>query len=326
MNKWHKLSLTLGFGLSYIVSPFASADTYPEQTITVIVPYAAGGTGDLLMRKLGPELSKKLNQTIIVENKPGASGKIGVQHVKRSKPDGYTYLLTATNNLVIDQLIDSQLGYDPLKDLSLVTMLIDVPNVVYVSSSLPINNWTEFLEYAKAHPGEINFGSPGIGTSPHLSAESLNQRLELNMHHIPYQGSSPVVHALMNGEVHVLLGGATLGAHFVDAGRLKAVAVASPERLPALPDTPTFSELGLDGVSASNWWALAAPLNTDPDKIQKFSETIAAVMKEPVIQSFLDQQGEIPAAHGPTDLTERTNKELEQWREVVKSLDTSIKK
>ena len=214
-------------------------DAWPAKPVRVVVPYVPGAMGDVVARLLSENLGKELAQAFVVENRPGAGGNIGTRAVEQSAPDGYTLLMAATNNLTINQYLYKDLGFDPLKRFEPVTVLVDVPSVLFVPASVPARDFREFVAYAKANPGKVNYGSPGSGTTPHLSAEAINRAFGLGMTHVPYKGASQVVAALLAGEVHFYLAGAGVATAHVKSGKLRALAIASSARHAAAPDVPT---------------------------------------------------------------------------------------
>ena len=223
---------------------------WPERPIRIVVPYAAGAMGDVLIRLLSEELRSRLGQPVVVENRPGAGGNIGATAVAQAAPDGYTLLVGATNNFVINQSLYRQMAFDPLKAFEPITIMADVPSVIFISGDVPAKSFSEFVAYAKENPGKLNYGSPGTGTTPHLSAELINRARGLGMTHVSYSGAPPAITALLANQVQFYLGGAGLGAQHVRAGKLRALAVASSSRLVSMPDTPTFDEAGSGAVNA----------------------------------------------------------------------------
>jgi tripartite-type tricarboxylate transporter receptor subunit TctC len=232
------------------------------------------------MFKTAEGLRNELGQTVFVENRPGAGGNIGTQYVEQSAADGYTILLAATNNFTINQFLYKDLAFDPIKKFDAITVLVDVPSVIFIPATIPVNGFREFVNYAKANQGKINYGSPGSGTTPHISAESINKSFGLGMTHIPYKGASQAVAALLAGDIQFYLAGAGLGAPHVKSGKLRAIAVSSKSRLDIFPDIPTFNEAGLGGINASNWWGVAVPAGT-PGPIS-FRNVKARGFKAPV--------------------------------------------
>ena len=215
-------------------APGAIAAEYPERPITVIIPYAAGGAGDTILRLLSPLIEKNLGQPLIVDNRAGGGGTIGAQAVAKAAPDGYTLMLGATNNFVINQFLFPKVSFDPLASFALITKVADVPSVLYASLSAP-PTLRDFIAHAKANPGKLSYASPSVGTTPHLSVERLKQLTGIDLVHIPYRGAPPAMQALMANEVHLYLAGWGVGKGQVESGRVRALAVASRERIPNIP-------------------------------------------------------------------------------------------
>jgi tripartite-type tricarboxylate transporter receptor subunit TctC len=297
---------------------------WPEMPIRVVVPYAAGSAGDLIMRQMLPALQARLGQPLVVDNKAGAGGNIGAIDVVRAKPDGYTLLLGATNNFVINQYLYKSMGFDPLQALVPITKVADVPSVLFINSSLPARNFREFSEYAKANPGKLNFGSPGNGTTPHLSGVALSDAMGAQMTHIAYKGAQPGVTGLLGNEVQMFLVGYGVAGAQLSGGRIRALAVVSNERLKVLPDTATAREAGVPDVILSNWWGLAAPRGTDPGIVKRLSDEIRALQNQPVTQQFLSAQGFVGAANTPDEFARQLAHEAAQWQSIVKKSGATI--
>ncbi|KOF55140.1 MULTISPECIES: tripartite tricarboxylate transporter substrate binding protein [unclassified Achromobacter] len=302
------------------IAPGASpaAAQYPDRPVRIVLPYAPGAAGDIAMRQLQPLLEKTLGQPLIVDYRSGAGGNIGVQEVARASPDGYTLVLGATNNFVINQYLYRKLGFDPLKDLQPIGKVADVPSFIYVSAAVPAANYAEFRQYAQAHPGQLNYGSPGTGTAPHLSAYMLTRAMQAQMTHIPYRGSAPGVQALLANEVQLYLGGYSVGAAYVPQHRIRALAVALPERFAGMPDVPTTREAGIPDVVLSNWWALAAPRGVPQEVMQRWSRALNAALADPGVQKAFLQNGFIPGRSDPAGFERELRQESRKWQAIVK--------
>ena len=297
---------------------------WPEMPIRIVVPYAAGSAGDLILRQMLPGLQARLGQALVVDNKAGAGGNIGAMEVVRAKPDGYTLLLGATNNFVINQYLYKGMGFDPLQALTPITKVVDVPSVLFINSSLPALNYREFAEYAKANPGKLNFGSPGNGTTPHLSGVALSDAMGAQMTHIAYKGAQPGTTGLLGNEVQMFLVGFGVGGAHLSGGRIRALAVVANERIKVMPDTPTAREAGVPDVILSNWWGLAAPRGTDQSIVKRLSDEIRALQAQPAMQQFLSAQGFVGAANSPDDFARQLAREAAQWQSIVKKSGATI--
>ena len=307
-----------------LLLPFAALAQYPDKPVRIVVPYVGGAMGDVVSRLLAEELRPKLGQPVLIDNRPGAGGNIGTAAVAAAEPDGYTLVVGATNNFVINQFLYRGMGFDPLEKLAPVTILVDVPSVIFSPAQVPAKTFAEFAQWAKASKGKVNFGSPGAGTTPHLSAALISKTRELGMTHIPYKGASQGVTALLANEVQFYMGGAGLGAQHVKAGKLHALAVSSERRVAALPDTPTFKEVGLGDIKASNYWAVAVPQGTPNDVVQKLSQAFRGALTAPSAQERFAKLGVVPVGTTPAETAQRWREEAEYWGKAVKEMDVKI--
>jgi tripartite-type tricarboxylate transporter receptor subunit TctC len=290
---------------------------YPARPIRVIVPFAPGGVGETVMRVLAPAMEEKLGQKLVIESKPGGGGSLGTQEVARAAGDGYTLLAAPTSNLVVNQFL-MKLSFDPLVALSLVTKIADVPLVVCSNPSVPARDLVQFVQYARAHRGELNFGSPGNGSINHLVIEMLKQRAGIELTHVPYRGASQAALAALANEIQLFpMGLAVVGGHLHD-GKLTALAVTTNERLPMLSTVPTVIEQGFPSLAISNWWAIAAPKDTPQSIVGILSRTVTEALRTPsMVERF--------AALGisvPEQTRERfiagLRSEAEQWSDVIR--------
>ncbi|WP_313623172.1 tripartite tricarboxylate transporter substrate binding protein [Achromobacter sp.] len=300
-----------------LLPPAASAQ-YPEQPIRVVLPYAPGAAGDIALRQIQPLLEKRLGQPVVVDYKTGAGGNIGMQDVARAKPDGYTLVLGATNNFVINQYLYRKLGFDPLADLEPVGKLADVPAFVYVSTQVPAADYEQFANYARSHAGKMNYGSPGMGTTPHLSAYRLSKAMGADMTHIAYRGSAPGVQALLANEIQLYIGGYSIAAAYVPQGRVRALAVAAPERFAGLPDVPTAAQAGMPDAVRGNWWGFAAPKGTPPDRVARFAAALHEVLALPEVRQGYLASGFVPGQDSPSAFGAAWRNEASQWEAVVR--------
>ena len=301
-----------------------TTDSWPARPVRVVVPYAPGAMGDVVIRRLSDGLRSELGQTIVVENRPGAGGNIGTRVVEQAAPDGYTVLIAATNNFTINQFLYKDLGFDPLKRFDAVTILVDVPSVLFVPAGLPAQTFREFVTWARANPGKANYGSPGSGTTTHLAGEAINKAFGLGMTHVPYKGAGAVITALLGGEVQFFLGGAGLGAAHVKAGKLRALAVATKTRLDALPETQTFAEAGLGAISASNWWGMAVPAGTPKPAIDRLRSAVCKTLAEPQARAAMVQMGNVPVCNTPAEMQRQVAEEAAIWQRTLPGLGVKI--
>lgn len=312
----------LVFSLMWIV-PVCAMAQWPERPVRIVVPYAAGAMGDVVSRLLSEELRPSLGQPVIVDNRTGAGGNIGTAAVANAETDGYTVLVGATNNFVINQFLYSGMGFDPLEKLTAVTILVDVPSVIFLSAAMP-PTFKQFVEHARANKGKFNFGSPGAGTTPHLSAALISKTRDLGMTHIPFKGSSPGIAALLADQVQLYMGGAGLGAQHVKAGKLHAVAVAAPRRLDTLPGVPTFEEIGLEDIKASNYWGVAVPKSTPPAVIDRLYKAFGAALASPAAKERFAKLGVVVVGSTPQETMQRWRAEAEYWGRAVKEMGVRV--
>lgn len=306
------------------LAPLAVLAAYPDRPIRIVMPYPPGAAGDVAFRQIQPMLEKRLGQTLIVDYRTGAGGNIGVLEVVRAKPDGYTLVLGATNNFVINQFLYPRLGFDPLKALQPVGKLADVPAFIYINSQVPATDYKQFRDYARAHPGKLNYGSPGVGTTPHLSAYRLVQEMGAKMTHVAYRGSAPAVQALLANEIQLYIGGYTTAAAYVPQGKVRALAVAADHRFAALPDVPTAAEAAMPDTVRSNWWGFAAPAGTPHDDIERFATALREVLALPEVRESYLKNGFVPGQESPTSFAQEWRKEAPVWQAVVRESGVTL--
>ncbi len=262
--------------------PSAGAQGYPKAPIRVVVPYPPGGPTDVVGRVVTTRLGEALGQPLVVDNKAGASGMVGAALVAKAPADGYTLLVNASIH-VINPYVYASAPYDAFRDFEPVTQLVDVPLVLVVGSQLPVRNVQELIAWAKAHPGQVNFGSAGNASSQHLSGELFRLKTGAQMQHVPYKGSSPALTDLMGGQIQLMFDSMPSAMPFIASGRLRALAVTSASRSSSLPDVPTMEEAGMPGFRTSTWYGLWAPKNTPQDVVQKLWTESRRVLAEPQI-------------------------------------------
>jgi tripartite-type tricarboxylate transporter receptor subunit TctC len=322
MNKHRNLSplrrLLVAAGLGALaLAPLASQAAYPDKPITLIVSAAPGGTTDIAARLIAQPLARALNQTVVVENKPGASGSIAAQAVTRAAPDGYTLLLQYSGYQVITPLITPGLPWDPVKDFTPIANVLSAPQVVVVRPSLPVNSLKELVAYAKAHPGELNYASSGNGSLQQVATELLNQMAGTKITHIPYKGTGPALNDLLGGAVDMTITTPPPLLGQIAAGKLRALAVTGKARLPSLPDVPTAAEAGYPDLVVSSWFAMYAPANTPKAVVDKLSGEIEKIMRTEEFRKKAAEQGAEAEYMGPEALGKYTRDELVRWKTVV---------
>jgi tripartite-type tricarboxylate transporter receptor subunit TctC len=291
--------------------------------VRIVVPFAAGGTTDILARAIAPELSKAFGQQFIVDNRAGAGGNVGAEIVAKSPGDGYTLLMGTVGTHGINRALYEKLPYDPIKDFVPITLVAGVPNVMVMQTekarSMGINSVADFIRYAKAHPGKLNMASSGNGTSIHLSGELFKSMTGVYMVHLPYRGSGPALMDLVGGTADVMFDNLPSSMQQIKAGKLKALAVTSRQRSAALPDVPTIEEAaGLKGFDATSWFGLLAPAGTPPDIVNRIQQEVAKSLNTPGIKEKLLSQGAIPSGNSPAEFARHIENEHRKWAQVVK--------
>jgi tripartite-type tricarboxylate transporter receptor subunit TctC len=297
--------------------PRRALAAFPERPVTVIVPYAAGGAGDVITRLISEPMEKKLGQPIVIDARGGGGGMIGAKAVAGAAPDGHTLMMGATNNFVINQFMFPKTSFDPLMEFVPITRVAVVPSVMYMNPSVPVKTLGEFVAYAKSNPGKLSYASPSVGTTPHLAVERLKQITGIELVHVPYRGAPPAMQALVTGDVQLYLAGWGVGRAFVGSGKVKALAVASDKRLPNVPDVPTASESGVPGYVAENWWGLAAPKNTPQAAIDALHAAVKAALQDPAVAKKLNDLGFLPGGETPAQFAKDAKAEAEIWRQTV---------
>ena len=296
-------------------------ETYPARPVRIVVPYPAGGVADLLPRTVGAKLAEKWKQPVVVENKPGASGNIGMAEGARAEPDGYTLVLAPTGNLTVNQFLFKDLPFDVAKDFAPVTVLATSPNVLVVHPSVPAKSFRELIAYAKANPGKLNFSSPGSGSGAHLAGELLNVEAGIQAVHVPYKGMAPAVSDLVGGQVQMMFAGISTALPHIRAGKLVALAIASPHRSPQLPDVPTVAESGFPGFDVTSWYGIVVRSGTPPAIVRKLHADMAEALAAPDVKDRLASLGLDPLGNSPEEFARMIAAESRKWSEIVKKAD-----
>ncbi|MFZ0151253.1 MAG: tripartite tricarboxylate transporter substrate binding protein [Xanthobacteraceae bacterium] len=297
---------------------------YPDRPIRVVSPYAPGGVGENIMRLLAVSMKPRLGQKLIVEARPGAAGNLGTEAVARAIPDGETILIAATNNFVINQFV-MKMTFDPLTALAPIAKAAEVPLVLFSNPQVPARTLQEFIAYAKANPGHISYGVPSLGTVNHLAMERMRQITGMDLTCIPYRGSPPAVLALMKNEIQVFpIGLAAVGASFSGEGKLTALAVATPERVPMLPNVPTIAESGFPGFVASNWFGIAAPAKTAESVLDTLAQAVFEAQNTALVQERFAKLGMLVPKLSRQQFAASLKPEADFWRETVERGKISI--
>jgi len=309
---------TLTTVLAWLIFSAGQAQTYPAKPVRIIVPYAAGGTSDILARQLGPKLADTWGQPVIVENKPGANGNVGAEFVAKSAADGYTLLLTDLGGLVISASVYAQLPFNPAQDFTPVIMVSYSPHVLAVHPSVPAKDIKELVALAKAQPGKLNFAISGIGGAPHLAGIEFAQRMALQWTYIPYKGGSDAVAAVAAGQADVLFNGMLATWPTVQGGRLRALAISSAQRVSSAPDTPTVAEQGLPGFETGSFQGVVGPLGMARETVAKLNAELARILGAAEMRERFAKQGTQVRAGTPETLGTWLREEQARWARVVK--------
>jgi tripartite-type tricarboxylate transporter receptor subunit TctC len=296
----------------------AQAQQFPNKPIRVVVPYAAGGTSDILARQIGPKLTDAWGQPVVVENRPGANGNVGAEFVAKSSPDGYTLLLTDLGGLVISASVYPKLPFNPSKDFSPVVMVSYSPHVLAVHPAVAVKDVKELIEMAKAHPGKLNFAISGIGGAPQLAGIEFAQRTGVQWTYIPYKGGADAVTAVVGGQAHVLFNGMLATWPSVTGGRLKALAISSAQRVPSAKDTPTVAEQGLPGFETGSFQGIVGAAGTPRETVAKLNAELTKVLNAADMKERFAKLGTEVRTGTPESLGNWMRTEQAKWAKVVK--------
>ncbi len=310
--------LLAGFALGMSVALGAQA-AYPEKTITVVVPFPAGGSTDAIARAIGPKITARFNQPWIIDNRPGATGAIGASMVKRAPADGYTLLAASIGVYVMNPWLNKALTYDPSKDFDLLTVAVRAPNVLVASSNVKANTVQELIAYLKQNPGKVSFASSGNGSSDHLTAELFWQKTGTSGLHVPYKGGAPAITDLLGGQTDVSFVNINTALAHIKAGKLKVLVVTGEHRAAILPNVPTLAEAGVKGVDIYSWQAFAAPKGLPKDVKAKLHGAIVAALNEPDIKTKLVEQGFEIVANTPEQFEQFQHTESARWKNVIET-------
>jgi tripartite-type tricarboxylate transporter receptor subunit TctC len=316
------LCLAFALGAAHAAAP--SAETYPDRPVRLVVPYTPGGNTDLLARVIAQKLGESWKQSVVVENRAGAAGTIGVDIVAKSRPDGYTIVLGTFGNILTAPGLYKGLPYDPIKDLAPVILLATPATALVVHPSVPANTVQELITFARAHPGTLNYGSSGSGSSNHLFGALFASMANIKMTHVPYKGSGPAVNDLVGGMIQLSFAPFPLVLEQIKAGKLKALAVTGATRSPALPQVPTVAEAGVPGYEAIGWFALMAPSGTPRSILSKLNTDIDRILKTPEVRASLAAEGADPVGGSIDDAARSITEGVRKWGGLVQQLDITL--
>jgi tripartite-type tricarboxylate transporter receptor subunit TctC len=316
------LGASVALGASLALGGAAQAQpAWPARTVSIIVPYSAGGATDILARKVAEGLSNALGKTVVVDNRPGAGGTLGTTLAANAKPDGYTLFLGQVSSHGIAPNLYTELRYDPVKSFVPIVFIETIPNILVVNKALPVNSVDELVAYAKAHPDALNFASSGTGASTHLSGEMFKAMTGISMTHVPFHGSAQAIVSVMGGQTQMIFDNMPSAYPYVTAGNLKALAVTTLKRSPQAPDVPTLAEstksADLSGYDVSAWFGLFAPAGTPRPIVDRVNAAVNALLKEPGFAKFIVETGGVPEGGTPEDLGRFADAELKKWKTVI---------
>ena len=302
----------------------AWAQAYPSKPLTMVVPFSAGGTTDILARIVGKAMEAELGQPIVIDNKAGAGGNIGAQAAARAKADGYTLFMGTVGTHAINEALYARLPYSPLGDFAPISRVAMVPNLLVAHPSRPYKTVKELIEYAKANPGKVNFGSSGNGSSIHLSGELFKSLAKVDMVHVPYKGSAPAVADLLGGQIDIMFDNMPSAMPHVKAGKLRPIAVTTPKRYPELADVPTVAEAGVPGYEATSWFGLFTSRQAPADVVARLNAALVKVLAKPDVIKQMAEQGATAHPEQPAQFEAFIKSEAAKWGPVVKASGAKV--
>jgi tripartite-type tricarboxylate transporter receptor subunit TctC len=319
------MRLSHGLAILFVaaaVTP-AFAQNFPVKPLRIVVPFPAGGTTDILARAVGQKLTEEWKQQVIIDNRPGAGANIGAEVAAKSPSDGYTLFGISTIHCINPSLY-SKLAYDPIRDFAPVTLVAETSQVLAVHPSLPVKSVKEFIAYAKARPGQLNYSSAGNGSQPHLTAEMFKTQTGINYVHVPYKGAPPAMVDLLAGQVALTFATAPSAVPHVKSGKIRALGVSTAKRITALPDVPTIAEAGVAGFEASGSNGLVVPTGTPAAIVERLNATIVKIVNEPAMRKYLSEQGADPRTMTIGEYGDYLKSEVAKWAKVVKASGAKI--
>ncbi|MDO8248350.1 MAG: tripartite tricarboxylate transporter substrate binding protein [Rhodoferax sp.] len=302
----------------------AAQAAFPNKPITIVVPFSAGGTTDILARIVGQALSTELGQPVIIDNRAGAGGNIGGQVAAKATADGHTLFMGTVGTHAINASLYKKMPFDPIKDFAPLTRVANVPNLLVANPAQPYKSVAELIAYAKANPGKVNFGSSGNGSSIHLSGELFNAMAKVQMVHVPYKGSAPAMTDLLGNQIGIMFDNLPSAIQHVRSGKLRPIAVTTAKRSPELPNVPTIAEAGVPGYEATSWFGLFAPAATPPAVISKLNTAIVKVLGQADIKKKIEEQGAEVYSETPEQFAAFIQKEAVKWGKVVRDSGASV--
>lgn len=306
------------------VGTAVAQSNYPNKPIRLIVPFAAGGTTDIIARAISEPLGKELGQAIVVENKGGGGGVIGAGEAARAAPDGYHLSVATVSTTASNPAINPNVSYNPLTDFTPIINMAATPNVVVVHPSFPAQNYEEFIKEVSSNPGKYSYASSGTGGIGHLQTELFKTLANLDMQHIPYRGAGPGLNDAVAGQVPIMFDNLPSALPFITSGRLRAIVVAAPERVAAIPDVPTFKEVGLEPANRTAYYGILGPKDLPPEIVQKLNTALAKVLAEPAVTKRIQETGSMVVANSPEEFAKQINEEFAVYSDVVKKQNLKL--
>ena len=316
----------LAAGLCVLLTPaLAAAQSFPDHTIRLIVPFPPGGPNDIIARVVSQKMQTILKQTIVIDNRGGQGGVLGTDLVAKAKPDGYTIAIASAGALAISPSME-KVAYDTLKDLAPVTLVAKVPEMLVVAENVPAKNMAELVALAKKQPGKLNFASSGPGSLPHLAGELFKLTAKIDIVHVPYRGAAPAVNDLLGGQVQMVFLDLPVLLPQVKAGKLRPIAVGAEKRVPTAPDVPTTAEAGMPSLLTENWYGMVAPAGTPKDVVAALNKAAVEAMKDPDVVSKLSSQGAMLIGDTPDEFRAFIASETAKWAKVIKDAGVPTQK
>lgn len=307
-----------------LASAHTAAQNYPAKPVRIIAPFAAGSTIDIFGRLIAPKLFEALGQPVIVEDKPGAGGMIGLDFVAKAAPDGHTLVIGALGPLAMNPALYPKAPFDPVKDFAAISLLATGPVVIAVHPSIPARNLKELVELAKKRPGQLNFGSPGVGSSPHLTGELFKLITKTDIVHVPYKGNAEALTDLIGGQLSIVFTGVPPAIPLAQAGKVKLLATTGKQRLANLPDVPAIREAGIEGADVLIWYGLVAPAATPKEVINRLNREVVRIMAMPEMREKFAQQGVDPASSTTEEFAALIREEFARWTKVIRTAGIKV--
>lgn len=308
-----------------VVAPRVSRAQQPASgTLRLVVPFPPGGASDIIGRIVADQMRERLGMPVVVDNRAGASGNIGADIVAKARPDGMTLLLASASTHGINPTLMASMPFDSRRDFTPVSLVVMVPTILVVSNSLPVRSVADLIAHARANPGRLNYGSVGNGTTQHLAGVMLRERTGVDMVHVPYRGQNLLVPELTSGQIHLVFNNIAAVQGGLDAGQLRPLAVALPQRWPTLPDVPTFAEAGLQDFQVSSWLALLGPAGMPAAAAERYATAVRSAVATPAVRAQLIQAGGLPMGTTPAETTRFIDNEITSWGRVVRAAGVRV--